>query len=155
MEPNREAHRVTSAAAANRRSAGPSRWFAGSGPELRVLRRQAGITAIGFLILAALFGIVGFAGLRLVPMYIQRFTLSKVLDDVQHELDGQGATSAGIRSALGRRFDIEGIDLPSDDVKISQVRDGYQVQIQYENRAHYIADIWLVVVFDKQVQIRR
>lgn len=118
-------------------------------------RRQAGVTAIGFLLLAILFGTVGFAALRLVPMYIENFTLGKALDDVRGQLDGQGATSVSIRGALERRFDIEGIELPREDVKINQVQDGYQVRIRHENRAHYIADIWLVVVFDKQVQIRR
>ena len=132
MEPHREGYRV-------RRRPG----------------RQAGITLIGFLLLAGLCGIVGFAGIRLVPMYIKNMTLSKVLDDVKHEFDGKGASSVAIRNALGRRFDIEGIDLPRDDVKISQSGDGYQVRIQYENRAHYVADIWLVLAFDKQVQIRR
>ncbi|HEX5418581.1 MAG TPA: DUF4845 domain-containing protein [Gammaproteobacteria bacterium] len=174
MEPYRNAHRVTPGSAQS--GAAVPRWFRCTGRRRRAdlfrrseaassprrvrgprpgLERQAGITAIGFLLLAALFGVVGFAALRLVPMYMQNLKLSTVLDEVHSELDGQGATSGSIRVALGKHFDIEGIELPSDDVKINPVRDGYQVRIQYENRAHYLADIWLVVIFDKQIQIRR
>ncbi len=118
-------------------------------------KRQAGITAIGFLFLAGVFGIVGLAVIRLVPMYMQELTLSKVLDDIHTEFNGKGPTPGAIRDALDRRFDVEGITLPREDVKITQAEGGYQVRIEHENRAHYLADIWLVVSFDKQIQIRR
>jgi len=118
-------------------------------------RREAGITVIGFLVLASLFGLVGFAGLKLVPMYLQYYRLDTVLKDVQKDLDGRNATPGQIRSALNRRFDVEGIQLPRDSVNITQSRNGYAVQIQYESRARYLADIWLLVTFDKQVEIQR
>lgn len=117
--------------------------------------RQAGITAIGFLILAGLFGIVGYAALKLVPMYLQNMRLTTVLDDVRDELDGTGATPGQIRNAVGRRFDVEGISLPRENVKIEQASNGYQLRIEYDNRAPFLADIWFLVTFDKQVEIRR
>ena len=117
--------------------------------------RQAGITVIGFLILATLFGVVGLAGLKLVPMYLQNMRLSTVLNDVQKELNGQSTTPAAIQRELNRRFAVEGIDLPPQQVKINQGRNGYEVRIQYENRAPYVADIYLLVAFDKRVEIKR
>jgi hypothetical protein len=133
MEPNRNGHRLI----VNR-------------------RRQAGLTAIGFIFLAAVFGIVGFAGIKLVPMYIQNMRLATILDDLEQDREGGGTlTPQSIRSDLERRFTAEGIDLPRESVNISQVRDGYQVRIQYENRAPYMADIWLLVMFDKQVVLQR
>ena len=42
---------------------------------LRSPRSQAGITAIGFVILACLVGLVGFAGLKLFPMYMTRMRI--------------------------------------------------------------------------------
>ncbi len=118
-------------------------------------RSQAGITVIGFLILAVLVGIVGYAGLKLVPLYIQNMQMSRVLTDVRQELDGRNATVGQIRTALSRRFDIEGIQLPPDSVKINQARNGYEVSIRHENRTPFIADIWFLVTFDKKVEIRR
>lgn len=118
-------------------------------------RRQAGITVIGFLILAALVGIVGFAGLKLFPLYMQNMRLSTVLDDVRQELDGRNATAGQIRTAISRRFAVEGIQLSPDSVKINQARNGFEVSIQHENRTPFIADIWFLVTFDKTVEIRR
>lgn len=117
--------------------------------------RQAGITVIGFVLLACLFGIVGLAGIKVVPMYLQNMRLATVLNDVEAELSGQGTTPAAIQRELARRFAVEGIQLPKDTVKITQGKTGYQVRIQYENKAPYVADIWLLVAFDKQVEIKR
>lgn len=118
-------------------------------------RKQAGITALGFLLLASLVGVLGLAVLKVTPMYLQNLKLSKVLDDVQSEFDGAAATPAAIRNAINRRFDVEDIRLAPENVTINQARNGYDVRIQHDNRAHYIADVWLLVTFDKQVEIRR
>jgi hypothetical protein len=123
--------------------------------ELRGRRRQAGITAIGFLILAGLFGIVGYAALKLVPMYLQNMRLTTVLNGVRDELDGTGATAGTIRNAVARRFEVEGITVPRENVMIQQASNGYQLRIQYDNRTPFLADIWFLVTFDKQVEIRR
>jgi len=133
MEPYRQGHRVTMVSR----------------------HRQAGITVIGFLILASLFGVVGLAAMKLVPMYLQNMRLSTILDDLQTELNGKGSTPANIQRELYRRFSVEGIRLPQDNVKIVQAKTGFDVRIQYENRAPYVADIWLLVAFDKQVEIKR
>ncbi len=124
-------------------------------PRIHGPRRQAGITALGFLILAALFGVVGLAVIKVFPLYLQNYKLSRVLDDVQSDLDGTGTTAGAIRNAISRRFEIEDVRLSPDNVSINQVRNGYEVRIQYEHRTHYVADVWLLVAFDKQVEIRR
>jgi hypothetical protein len=116
--------------------------------------RQGGITVIGFLILACLFGVVGLAALKVTPMYMQNMRLSTVLTDMQKEFNGE-PSPIGIERELYKRFNVEGINLPKESVKISQGKNGYQVRIQYENRAPYVADVWLVVAFDKQVEIKR
>ena len=116
--------------------------------------RQSGITVIGFLILASLFGVVGLAAMKLVPMYLQNMRLDTILDDLQTEFNGD-TTPTGIMREIYKRLAVEGINLPQDNIKIVQAKNGYSVRIQYENRAPYVADIWLLVAFDKQVEIRR
>lgn len=134
MEPNRQRDRVAAT----------------------TMKRQAGVTALGFLMLASVFGVVGLGGIKLTPMYLQNMRLSRVLEDVKAELDGKGTTASNIRISLNKHFDIEGLrDLPPDSVKISQARNGYSVRIQHDNRAPFIADVWLLVEFDEQVEIRR
>ena len=56
---------------------------------------QAGITALGFLILAMLVGVVGFAVLKVTPMYIKNMRMNTILEDVKKDLDGQAPTVGG------------------------------------------------------------
>jgi hypothetical protein len=116
---------------------------------------QAGMTALGFVILALLVGVVGLAVLKVTPMYLKNMRMSQILDDVETELAGQGPTPVTIRQEFGKRFAIEDVNLSTDAVKITQSRNGYTVRVQYEERAPYIADIYLLVAFDKQVEIQR
>jgi hypothetical protein len=117
--------------------------------------RQRGITALGFLILATLVGIVGLAAIKVTPMYINNMRLSRVMDDTATELSGKGSTPGTIRNEIYKRFSIEDINLPADSVKITQSRNGYSLRVQHENRVSYVADVWLLVIFDKQVEIRK
>jgi hypothetical protein len=116
---------------------------------------QAGITALGFLILAALVGVVGLAVMKVTPMYIKNMRMNTILADVERELSGQNATPASIRNELARRFSVEDINLDIDAMKITQSKNGYSLRVQYEEKASYVADIYLLVAYDKQVEIRR
>lgn len=117
--------------------------------------RQAGVTALGFLILATLFGVVGLAGLKIVPMYIKNMRMNTILENIQNELNGQSPSPASIRQSFGKQCSVNDINMDIDAIKITQNKNGYAVRVQYESRAPYVADIYLVVAYDKQVEIRR
>ena len=118
-------------------------------------QRQAGVTALGFLILATLVGVVGLGALKVTPMYIKNMRMTTILDDVERDLSGQGPTPLTIRQELGKRFSVEDINMDIEALKITQTKNGYTLRVAYENRAPYVADIFLVVAYDKQVEIRR
>jgi len=118
--------------------------------------RQQGITAIGFVVLAAFIGIFVFAGLRLTPVYLESMKVRTVLNDIRVNLDGQGASAQNIRTAIGKRLNIEMIrDVKAKDFKIRKSETGYDVQLQYERRQPFIGNLYLLVVFDEEVEIRR
>jgi hypothetical protein len=118
-------------------------------------QKQAGVTALGFLILATLFGVVGLAVLKITPMYLKNMRMSTIMDDVERELSGKSPTPTAIRQAVAKRFSIEDIHMDMEALKIAQSKDGYSLRVQYEERAPYVADLFLVVAFDKQGEIRR
>jgi hypothetical protein len=119
------------------------------------IRRQRGITVLGFMILAGIFGAIGLAGLKITPLYLQKMRLEAVLDDVARELPGSGKGPQGIRLELESRFYIEGVKVPRQNVDIRQSRAGYEIHVQHENRTPFLADLWFVVVIDETVEIAR
>ena len=118
-------------------------------------RRQAGITALGFLLLAIVFGSFGLAALKVAPLYLESIRLKTVLADLKEEVDGAGATAGSLRLNLASRLYIEGIVLGPEAVKISPGTNGYSVVVQYDNRTRFIGNIWFLVVADEQIEIRR
>ena len=118
-------------------------------------RRQAGVTALGFLILASVFGTIGLAVLKITPLYLQSIRVKTVLADLKEEVDGMGTTANSLRLNLSSRLYIEGISLDSSAVKITRGPSGYTVQVQYDNRTRFLADVWFLVVVDEQIEIQR
>jgi len=117
--------------------------------------RQRGITFLGLLILAVLVGVVGLAGIKLVPMYIMDMKLGKALDGLSEELNGKEVNAQNIQYALYKKFSVEDIELPKESIKVAPSKNGFSVRIQWENRAPYLGDVWLLIVFDKTVEIRK
>jgi hypothetical protein len=116
---------------------------------------QAGITALGFLILAVLVGAVGFAALKVTPMYIKNMRMDTILEDVKRDLSGNGPTPQSIRYELAKRFSVEDVNLDVEALKITQSKNGFTLRVQYDERASYVANMYLVVAYDKQVEITR
>jgi hypothetical protein len=120
--------------------------------------KQQGITVIGLIALLALLGVVGFAGLKLVPIYLEQMKIAGILNDVKFELDGQKPSIQVINSEINKRLNIEMIrDMVSraKNFKISKSENGYMLQAKYERRTPYLANIYLVVTFDRSVEIIR
>jgi uncharacterized protein DUF4845 len=118
-------------------------------------RAQAGITALGFLCLATLVGVVGLALVKLTPMYLRSMRMDTVLEDVQRDLNGQAPTPATIRNEIAKRFTVEDINMDVNALKITQSQRGYTLRVAYEERAPYIAGVYLLMPYDKQVEILR
>ena len=118
--------------------------------------RQRGITAIGFLIIAALVVAVGLAALKLTPIYLEHLKIVSLLEDVKGELDGQNATVGLIRSAIGKRVNVEMINvIKRQDFVIKKSELGYSVRAQYNNETAYFGNVYLTVKFNDAVEIRR
>jgi hypothetical protein len=117
--------------------------------------RQKGITLIGFLVLAAIVGLLGFAGLKLTPVYLENMKIKRVLKDVQEELDGQAPSPQSIRKAIDRRVNIEMIyGLKAKDFEVEKSANGFTVAARYERAESFIANVSLLVTFDDEVEIR-
>jgi hypothetical protein len=122
----------------------------------RLPRHQAGVTAIGFIILAAFIGLIAFGALRLTPVYLNYMKVANVIEGVRDEYDGQNATRGTVLSYISRRFDVESVGvITARDVKVTAVDGGYEVAAIYDHPAPFIANVSFSVHFDKTILVRR
>jgi Domain of unknown function (DUF4845) len=119
-------------------------------------RRQAGITVIGFLLLAIVFGVIGLAVIKIVPLYLEKMRITKALNDVQTTLASGGNSIQGIRDTLEKRLIVESLsDIPRDQILVARDGEGFSLRVKRESRASFLADLWFVVDIDEKVEISR
>jgi len=142
------------------------RELAGSGRNGRFFRdprlagrsapREAGATAVGFVLLAVFVGLFAFATIRLTPVYLNYMKVAGVLNGVYDEFDGQNPTRAAIRNSILRRFGVESVSVLSyRDIKVTPDSGGFRVAATYDHTSPFIGNIYFTVKFDKQVVVRR
>lgn len=118
--------------------------------------RQRGATFIGMLVIVAILGLGLYAAIRLTPLYFEYMAVSRALEQTAKD-HADGATSPNeLRSSLDRRWTIE--DIKSIQPKEIEIRKskggGYLMRAWYRAEAPFIANVSLVVDFDKSVEVK-
>lgn len=117
--------------------------------------RQTGITFIGWLFLLVPVVIVGYAGIRLAPVYLNSMKVAKVLKQTAAENKGDTTLNvAAVRKSLEKRFDIDSITYPKvADVTVSRIGNTWTLGADYEDQVPLFAGISLLVHFEKSAVV--
>jgi hypothetical protein len=116
---------------------------------------QLGMTFIGLLCILALVGAIGYAGVRLVPVYLNYMKLARTMESAATEFKGESAGLDGVRKSLDRHWAIEDITaVDQKDIEITKDGTGLQLHVAYDDTVPYIANISLSVHFDKTVKVQ-
>ncbi len=122
----------------------------------RSVPREAGMTAVGFIILVIFVGLFAFAAIRLAPVYLNYMKVAGVLNGVFEEFDSQNPTNAAIRTSISRRFGVESVDVISyRDIKVTADSGGYLIEADYDHTTPFIGNVYFTVKFQKEVLVRR
>jgi hypothetical protein len=117
--------------------------------------RQAGITFIGWIFLLIPVAIIGYAGIRLTPVYLNYMKVAKAITQTASEQNGDVQVSVTeVRESIERRFDVDGVNFPSPDVvTVQREGDTWVIGANYEDEVPMFAGISLLVKFDKRAVV--
>ena len=116
--------------------------------------RQKGITAIGWLFLLTPLAIVVYAGIRVVPVYLNYMKVVKAMEGASTELKAGGATPQTIRSSIDKHFEVDMVEYPTTkDMKITKEGGGWVIETKYDDDAPLFANVSLHITFDKKVKV--
>jgi hypothetical protein len=123
-------------------------------------RKQTGVTFIGWIFLLIPIAMVGYAGLRLVPIYLNFGKVAKSMAQVASEAKADASTGQvnpqAIKNSLEKRLDVEGIDYPElKDFAVRRDSDGFFLEIDYEETVPFIGNVALLTTFKKSVPVGR
>tara|TARA_R110001592_G_scaffold173980_10_gene412768 strand:- start:420 stop:791 length:372 start_codon:yes stop_codon:yes gene_type:complete len=116
--------------------------------------KQAGIGMIPTVLILGTVIIFATVGVKLMPIYVDYWTLTRILEDVASEDRDSDPTPAGVRRDISGRFltnRVEAISLR--DIKISNDKKGVVIDARYEKRTPLIFNIDAVVRFDDALYV--
>ena len=120
-------------------------------------RRQRGATFLGIVVILLILGTALYAGIRLLPVYLEYSKVVRSLEQVRDEHSAMDKTSPQmIRNSLERRWDVEDISrIGWKEIEIKRVTDGYEVRAAYDAEEPFVANLYLLTRFDKVVLIQQ
>ena len=119
------------------------------------MRKQRGVTMIGWVILLVPIAIVLYAGIRVGPEYYDYYKLSSAMSETAKALESdETLTPQNIRYALDKRFDTGYIDhIQGKDIDVARVDGGWNVTADYDSEVPLFGNMFLLLAFEKTVKI--
>lgn len=110
-----------------------------------------GLTLIGFLIVLTLALFVAYIGMKLVPIYLNHYSVVSSMKSMAEEPNVDTMSEARIRDMLSRKFSTSYVKhVSSRDIRIERSR-GLELVAEYEVREDLIGNLDAVISF-KSVQ---
>jgi len=121
---------------------------------MRNFARQDGISMGGMMMVLALIGLAALVAIRLVPVYLESFSVQKSVMSVVEEAKHKPHTPLQMRDLMMKRLNINNVTVVGkDDIVIR--RDGffYKIVVDYEVRTPFIKNIDFVVKFENHGEV--
>lgn len=117
--------------------------------------RQQGMTFIGILVIIIVVGAWVYAGIRLVPKYLEFVRVASTLEKVRDEFSANpGSSEYMLRNAIERHFDIESVTvIDKNDIEIKKDGGFFHMRANYEDTVPLVANVSFLLTFDKTVEV--
>ena len=110
-------------------------------------RRQRGMTILGFLMVSAVIIIFALVGFRVLPAYIEYFTVQKALQATLAEAGN--LTPQDIRRSLERRIAADYIDsVRASDVTVTKEGNQIVASLAWQKILHMVGNASILLEFE-------
>ncbi len=120
------------------------------------MRKQRGVTMIGWIFLLIPVAIVLYAGIRVTPEYLGYYKLVVAMKETATQLKGDETLDPkAVTRALERRFDSGYVEaVTAEDISVDRNDDGgWAMTADYERTVPLFANLQLLMAFKKTVPI--
>jgi hypothetical protein len=120
-------------------------------------KQQRGMTAIGLICLVAVFGLIAFGIIQLIPVYLENMKVVGVLNQVKSNLDSQSPTVTEIKKSIAKGLLIEELrdfDI-KNEIEISSSGNGYWVSTYYTRKKSLFGNVYLLAEFEYEVEVTK
>ena len=116
-------------------------------------KRQRGMTLIGFLLLLSAAVFVAYIGIKLVPIYLNYYSVVDAMNDLADEPNAANLSEAQIRQSMQRRLTVNYVrDLSPESFQVVR-GNGVMLIVEYEVREPLIGNVDAVVSFRREQRL--
>ena len=109
-------------------------------------RAQRGLSMIGFLFVAAVVLVTAMIAFRMIPSYIEQYTIQKALEGAL--ADSNDLSTATIRRAMDRRLAADYADVVSGkDVEVTREGNKITASVGWEKRLPLVSNVSILLDF--------
>lgn len=110
--------------------------------------RQRGITLMGLIMGSFVLVFVALLVMRLLPSYIEYFTIKKAVVAISNETRDRGASVSEVRRAFDNRSAIDNMtSVLSSDLEITKVGNGFQIVAAYRKEIPLFFNVGIYIDF--------
>ena len=123
----------------------------------RSRHRQRGLSAVGWLLIAVMFGFLLLTFFRVFPMYYDNLKVQTALDGMAQDKEVDFGSRSAIWNALTKRLLVQGVrDFKQEYLIVSKNSNGMlNLRVKYEVRSPYLANLFIGASFDESVVVNR
>jgi hypothetical protein len=106
------------------------------------MNRQRGLSLIGLLIVSGLLVFFAIIGFKLLPSYIEYFTVQRIVSDIGRAPDVRGGTIRDVISAFDRRASIDNVSsIKGSDLEVTKTGEGFEILVTWTSRVPLFSNI--------------
>jgi len=110
--------------------------------------RQRGITLLGLIVGSVVLVFVALLAMRLLPSYIEYFTIKKAVVSIANEMRGRGGNASEVRRAFDSRQAIDDFKaVKASDLEITKDGNGFVIAAAYRKEIPLFANIGIYIDF--------
>lgn len=110
--------------------------------------RQRGMTLMGLILGSFVLVFVALLVMRLLPSYIEYFTIKKAVVSISNEMRGRGGSANEVRRAFDNRRVIDDFKaVNAADLEITKLGNDFQIVAAYRKEIPLFANIGLHIDF--------
>ena len=120
------------------------------------IRKQNGLTLVGFFIVLAVSLLFAYAGMRVIPMYLEYHALGQAMDNLSADPTSKTMPPNKIKQSIQMSLwaSYASGNIKNENIRISKKTNGINVRVAYEVRKPFLGHISLVGSFDRTVVLR-
>ena len=118
--------------------------------------RQKGLSAVGWLIVAAIFGLLVITFFKVFPMYYDNFKVKTALESLAEDSEVDPKSKRAIWESLSKRLYINEVrTIKRENVKMERKDGRTTVTVTYESEDDYIGNLYIGGRFSESIVIDR